>query len=273
MRILFVGDVFGASGRAAVQAHLPTAIAQWNINLAILNGENAGDRGVGITRKIYAEFLAAGADVVTLGNHAWDEREALEFADDAPCLVRPVNYLAGTPGQGHVLADTKDGRKALVVNALGQLFMQSVNNPFPCLDQLLSEYPLGTQVAATVVDFHCEATSEKQSAGWFCDGRASLVVGTHTHTPTADHRILPGGTAYLTDAGMTGDYLSVIGVEKQGFVDRFATGLPGGRFRPATGEATFCGVAVETDDATGLAKYIAPVRIGGSLTPASPDFW
>ena len=273
MRILFVGDVFGPSGRAAVRVHLPRLIADWNLDLVIVNGENAADRGFGINRAIYEEFLHAGADVVTLGNYSWDDRSALEFASDAARLVRPVNYLDGTPGQGFVLVDMKHGGKALVVNALGQVFMQPINSPFPELDRLLRAYPLAVRANAIIVDFHCEATSEKQTAGLFCDGRASLVVGSHTHTPTADHRILPKGTGYLTDAGMTGDYQSVIGMQADAVIRRLSTGLPAGPIRPAAGEATLCGVAVETDDATGLARRIAPLRIGGSLSQARPDFW
>lgn len=273
MRILFVGDVFGPSGRAAVRKHLPAVIAEWKIDLAIVNGENAADSGFGMSPDNYAELRAAGADVVTLGNHSWDRRELLQFIDGAGELLRPVNYLPGTPGRGAVLVRARNGQKALVVNAMGQLFMQSINSPYPELERLLGEYPLGQGADAIVVDFHCEATSEKQTAGWLCDGRASLVVGSHTHVPTADHRILPKGTAFLSDAGMTGDYESVIGMQADIVVERLTTGIPGRGIRPTAGEGTLCGVAVETDATTGLALKVSPVRLGGCLQEVRPDFW
>jgi len=272
LRILFVGDVVGRSGRDAIVEHLPKAIADWNIELAIVNGENAAG-GFGITEAIYNDFLDAGADAVTLGNHSWNQKEALVFIERAPRLIRPINYMPGTPGRGAALIDTKRGRRALVINALGRLFMEPVDDPFAMIDREIEACPLRSGADAIVVDFHCEATSEKQGAGHFCDGRASLVVGTHTHIPTSDHQILPGGTAYMTDAGMTGDYDSIIGMNKEEPLRRFTTGIPSARFEPATGEATMSGIAVETDDATGLAIRVAPVRVGGRLERAVPTFW
>jgi metallophosphoesterase (TIGR00282 family) len=272
LRILFIGDVVGRSGRDAIMEHLPKVIADWKIDLAVVNGENSAG-GFGITEAIYNDFIDAGADAVTLGNHSWNQKEALVFIERAPRLVRPINYMPGTPGRGAALIETRNGQRALVINALGRLFMEPVDDPFAMIDREIEACPLRQAVDAIVVDFHCEATSEKQGAGHFCDGRVSLVVGTHTHIPTSDHQILPNGTAYMTDAGMTGDYDSIIGMQKAEPLRRFTTGIPSGRFEPATGVATMSGIAVETDDATGLAIRVAPVRIGGRLEPAVPSFW
>jgi metallophosphoesterase (TIGR00282 family) len=272
LRILFVGDVVGRSGRSAIGEHLPGLVRDFSLDLVVVNGENAAG-GFGITEAIYHELLDAGADAITLGNHAWDQREALVFIDRAPKLIRPVNFPRGTPGRGAALIDTKTGKRALIVNAMGRVFMTPFDDPFAALERELTACPLREAADAIVVDFHCEATSEKQGIGFFCDGRASLVVGTHTHVPTADHQILPGGTAYMTDAGMTGDYDSIIGMQKDEPLRRFTTGIPSGRFEPAAGVATLSGVAVETDDATGLAVKVAPVRIGGRLEPTLPGFW
>ncbi len=272
MRILFVGDVVGRAGRTAVSDHLPGLIRAWALDLVVVNGENAAG-GFGITEAIYQELCDAGADAVTLGNHAWDQREALVFIERAPRLVRPTNFPRGTPGRGAALVETKTGARALVVNAIGRVFMTPFDDPFAGIGAQLDACPLREAADAIVVDVHCEASSEKQALGYFCDGRASLVVGTHTHVPTADHQILPGGTAYMTDAGMTGDYDSVIGMQKDEPLRRFTSGIPSARFEPAAGAATLSGVAVETDDATGLAVKVAPVRIGGRLSPAAPEFW
>jgi 2',3'-cyclic-nucleotide 2'-phosphodiesterase len=273
LRILFIGDVVGRSGLDAIAEHLPNAISEWKIDLAIVNGENSAGSGFGITEDIYSGLLAAGADAVTLGNHSWNRKEALVFIEHAPRLVRPINFLPGTPGRGAALVETKSGRRALVINALGRLFMEPTEDPFGMIDREIKACPLREAVDAIVVDFHCEATGEKQAAGHFCDGRVSLVVGTHTHTPTADHQILPGGTAFMTDAGMTGDYGSIIGMQKEEPLRRFTTGISSARFEPATGVATMSGVAVETDDASGLAVKVAPVRLGGRLERAVPAFW
>ncbi len=271
MRILFIGDVVGRSGRAIVQERLPGLIVNWKLDLVVLNGENAAG-GFGITETIYSELLEAGADAITLGNHAWDQREALVFIERAPRLIRPLNFPSGTPGRGAALVPTKSGGQALVVNAMGRVFMDALDDPFAGIDRELSACPLGQGADAIVVDLHCEATSEKQAMGYFCDGRASLVVGTHTHVPTADHRILQGRTAFISDVGMTGDFDSVIGMIKDEPLTRFLRKIPRARFEPANGPATLCALAVETD-VQGLAVKVAPVRLGGLLEEARPVFW
>ncbi|HEU4659258.1 MAG TPA: TIGR00282 family metallophosphoesterase [Pseudolabrys sp.] len=272
MRILFIGDVVGRSGRTIVYERLPGLIADWKLDLVVINGENAAG-GFGITETIYNELIAAGADAITLGNHAWDQREALVFIERAPRLIRPVNFPAGTPGRGAALIDAKNGKRALIINAMGRIFMDPLDDPFAAVEHEIGACPLGAGADAIVVDIHCEASSEKQSMGFFADSRATLVVGTHTHAPTADHRILPGGTAFVTDVGMTGDYDSVIGMNKDEPLGRFLRKIPNGRFSPAEGSATLCGLAVEADDATGLATRIAAVRLGGVLEETRPSFW
>jgi metallophosphoesterase (TIGR00282 family) len=272
LRILFIGDVVGKTGRNAILDRLPGCIIDWKLDLVIVNGENAAG-GVGITETIYNDFIDAGADAVTLGNHAWNQKEALVFIERAPRLIRPLNFPRHTPGRGAALVDAKNGARALVINAMGRVFMEPLNDPFSAVGKEIDACPLMEAADAIVLDFHGEASSEKQGMGYFCDGRVSLVVGTHTHVPTADHQILAGGTAYMTDAGMTGDYDSVIGMQKEEPVRRFTTGIPSGRFEPAFGEPTLSGVAVETDDKTGLALRIAPVRLGGRLSQAIPEFW
>jgi metallophosphoesterase (TIGR00282 family) len=272
MRLLFIGDVVGRSGRTIVQERLPGLIKDWKLDLVVINGENSAG-GFGITEVIYNELIDAGADAITLGNHSWDQREALVFIERAPRLVRPINYPAGTPGRGAALVDAKNGKRALVINVMGRIFMDALDDPFRAIDKELSACTVGKDADAVIVDVHCEATSEKQAMGYFADGRATLVVGTHTHAPTADHRILAGGTAFISDVGMTGDFDSVIGMQKEEPLNRFLRKLPGARFEPAEGPATLCGIAVETDDRTGLAKKTAPVRLGGILDQVVPAFW
>jgi 2',3'-cyclic-nucleotide 2'-phosphodiesterase len=271
MRLLFIGDVVGRAGRAIVLEELPKLRVAWNLDCVVVNGENAAG-GFGITEAICSDFLVAGADCVTLGNHAFDQREALDFISHQPRLIRPLNYPRGTPGSGVNLIETKKGARVLVTNLLGRIFMDAMDDPFAAVEQELSACPLGEGCDAAIVDFHGEASSEKQAFAHFLDGRATLVVGTHTHVPTADHQILPQGTAFMTDAGMTGDYDSIIGMEKEEPIRRFTRKVPGNRLEPAAGAATLCGVAVETD-AKGLATKIAPVRVGGRLSQARPDFW
>jgi metallophosphoesterase (TIGR00282 family) len=271
MRILFVGDIVGRSGRSVLLNKLPGLISDWSLELVVVNGENAAG-GFGITETIYNEFVDAGADAVTLGNHAWDQREALVFIERAPRLVRPLNYPAGTPGRGAAMIEAKNGARVLVINAMARIFMDPLDDPFAAIERELSACPLGSGADAIVVDFHGEATSEKQAMGYFCDGRASLVVGTHTHVPTADHRILPQRTAFISDVGMTGDFDSVIGMSKDEPLSRFLRKIPSSKFEPASGPATLCGLAVETDP-KGLAVKVAPVRLGGGLEEARPGFW
>ena len=272
MRILFVGDIVGRSGRSVVAERLPKLVRDWKLDLVVANGENAAG-GFGITEAIYRELVEAGVDAVTLGNHAWDQKEALVFIERAPRLIRPVNYPAGTPGRGAAMIEAKNGARVLVVNAMGRIYMDPLDDPFAAIDRELTACPLPGGADAIVVDFHGEATSEKQAMGFFCDGRASLVVGTHTHVPTADLRVLSGGTAFMSDVGMTGDFDSVIGMAKDEPLQRFLRRISSARFEPAAGPATLCGVAVETDPASGLAARVGAVRLGGGLEQAAPAFW
>ena len=272
MRVLLIGDIVGRSGRTIVYERLPRLVRYWKLELVVANGENAAG-GFGITEAIYREFLDVGIDAVTLGNHAWDQKEALVFIERAPNLIRPINYPAGTPGRGAAVIEAKNGARVLVVNAMGRIFMDPLEDPFAAIDRELTACPLGSGADASIVDFHGEATSEKQAMGFFCDGRASLVVGTHTHVPTADLRVLPGGTAYMSDVGMTGDFDSVIGMAKDEPLQRFTRKISSARFEPASGPATLCAVAVETDPATGLAVRVGAVRLGGTLEQARPVFW
>ena len=272
MRIVFIGDVVGRSGRAIVLDRLPKLIAEWKLDLVVVNGENAAG-GFGITEAIYNDLIDAGADAITLGNHAWDQREALVFIERAPRLIRPLNFPPGTPGRGAAMIDTKSGKRALVINVMGRIFMEPLDDPFAAIERELVACPLREGADAIVIDMHCEATSEKQSMGYLADGRASLVIGTHTHVPTSDHRIMPGGTAFMSDVGMTGDYQSVIGMDKEEPLGRFLRRISQGKFEAANGPATLSALAVETDDATGLAKRVGPVRLGGVLEEAKPAFW
>jgi metallophosphoesterase (TIGR00282 family) len=272
MRILFIGDIVGRSGRNILLDRMPKLIAEWKLDLVVVNGENAAG-GFGITEAIYNDIIDAGADAITLGNHAWDQREALVFIERAPRLIRPINYPPGTPGRGAAMIDAKNGARALVINAMGRIFMEPLDDPFTAVERELAACPLKSGADAIIIDMHCEATSEKQSMGYLCDGRASLVIGTHTHAPTADHRILPGGTAFMSDVGMTGDYQSVIGMDKDEPLGRFLRRIPQSKFETANGPGTFSALAVETDDASGLATRVGPVRLGGVLEEAKPTFW
>lgn len=269
MRLLFLGDVVGRSGRNAVIAQLPGLITKHRLDFVVVNGENAS-HGRGLTETHYAELRAAGADAVTLGDHAWDQRDTLTYIEREPTLIRPINFAPGVPGRGANLIEGRNGHRVLVVQAQGRVFMNPVDDPFHAVEAAIAACPLGEQADAIVVDFHTEATSEIQAMGFFLDGKATLVVGTHTHIPTADARILKSGTALMADAGMCGDYDSVIGVEIEEPLNRFLTGISSGRFTPAEGEATLCGIAVETDPKTGLAMRTSPVRIGGTLSQALP---
>jgi len=271
MRILFLGDVMGRSGRQAVAERLPALRQEWALDFVVINAENATS-GAGLTAAHAKALLDAGADCLTLGDHAFDQREMQQAIDAEPRILRPMNYAKAAPGAGARLYRAPGGRNVLVVQVLGQVFMKRpFSDPFSALEGILKRYPLGAYAHAIVVDIHAEATSEKMAVGHYCDKRASLVVGTHTHVPTGDTMILPGGTAYQTDAGMCGDYNSVIGMEKTEPLRRFITGMPKDRFTPADGPGTLSGVFVETDNKTGLAKTVRPVRVGGLLQPAGPE--
>ena len=264
MKLLFLGDVVGRSGRDAMEKYLPDLIRDQGLDFVIVNGENAA-AGFGITRKICNQFFDLGVDVITGGNHSWDQKEAMGFIDSEKRLLRPLNFPKGTPGLGANVYQTTAGKKVLVLNAMGRIFMDALDDPFAAIEAELGRYKLGSTVDVIVVDFHGEATSEKMAMGHFVDGRASLSIGTHSHVPTADAQILPGGTAYQTDAGMCGDYNSVIGMQKEEPLRRFTRKISGGRFVPADGEGTVCGVVVKTDNKTGLALSIEPVRLGARL--------
>lgn len=269
MKILFVGDVMGRSGREALQKHLPEIREELEPDVVIVNGENAAN-GTGITEKICKQFYEWGVDCITTGNHVWDQREILAYIQRDKKLLRPVNYPEGTPGQGVLKHKLSDGRNITIINAMGLLFMNTLDDPFQKLSDILEQERLGKTSDAIFVDFHAETTSEKMSFAHHFDGRVSGVVGTHTHIPTADAHVMPGGTAYMTDAGMTGDYDSVIGIEKALAIHRFVKKIPGERWRPAKGKGTFCGAFIVTDDKTGKAKSIEPIRLGGILSEHQP---
>ena len=266
MKILFLGDVVGRSGRDAIVARLKGLREDWKLDFVVVNGENATN-GAGLSAAHAKLLLEAGADCLTLGDHAFDQRDMLGFIEQEPRILRPLNFAKSAPGQGARLFEAGRGRKILVAQVLGQVFMKRpFDDPFSAIEVPLKN--LRGQAQASLVDMHCEATSEKMAMGHWCDGKASVVVGTHTHVPTADAMILPGGTAYQSDAGMCGDYDSVIGMEKGEPLKRFITGMSGGRFQPASGEATLSGLFVETDDRTGKALTVRMVRDGGRLEAA-----
>ncbi|MFZ5710725.1 MAG: TIGR00282 family metallophosphoesterase [Pseudomonadota bacterium] len=270
MRLLFLGDVMGRAGRAVLADRLHGLRAEWRLDFVVVNGENA-TAGAGLSAEHARHILDAGADVVTLGDHAFDQKEMLTFIETEPRILRPINYARVAPGRGARVFEATGGRKVLVAQVLGQVFMKrAFDDPFSAIDAVLRTHTLGGAVQAAVVDVHCEATSEKMGMGHWCDGRASLVIGTHTHVPTADAQILSKGTAFQSDAGMCGDYDSVIGMEKLEPMRRFVTGMAKDRFTPAEGPATLCGTYVETEDRTGLATRVAPIRIGGRLAEARP---
>lgn len=268
MRILFLGDIVGRAGREAVLQHVATWRTKYCLDMMIVNAENAS-HGFGLGPLIAKELFAAGIDSITLGNHAFDRKELIGALADFPYLVRPINYPQSTPGNGFCVKSLPSGKKVLVINVAGRLFMNPIaDDPFFAIEKLLSRFPLGTAVDAVILDIHAEATSEKLSLANAFDGKLSLAVGTHTHVPTADTRILPKGTAYQTDAGMCGDYDSIIGMQKEGAILRTRHPFAAGKLAPASGEACVCGVLLETDDKTGLAKSVVPFRQGKGLMQA-----
>ena len=270
MRILFLGDMVGRSGRSAVFEKLPRLIESQKIDFVIVNGENAAG-GFGITAQIFHDTVEAGADVVTTGNHVWDQKEALLLADQENQFLRPANFPKGTPGRGGFIYEARNGARIMVANVMGQVFMQpELDNPFTCADELLDGIQLGQTADAVFFDFHAEATSEKQCFAHYLDGRVSAVIGTHTHVPTADHQILEGGTAFMSDVGMCGDYDSSLGMDKEEPINRFVTKVSRGRFEAANGEATLCGVGIDIDEKTGLAAEILPLRLGPKFENTLP---
>ena len=270
MRILFMGDVVGRTGRETLARQLPFLRRTLAIDLAIVNAENAS-HGFGLGPDMADALFSAGADVITLGNHAWDRKEIIPYIAHHPRLIRALNYPPQTPGGGFAVVEVPGGRKALVLQVMGRLYMDPLDCPFRATADLLARYRLGNTVQAIVADIHAEATSEKMAYAHIFDGQMSFVVGTHTHCPSADAQVFPGGTAFQSDAGMCGDYDSVIGMTKDNAALRFWRKMPGERLGPAEGEATLCGVFVETDDATGLSRRVEPVRMGGRLAQAMPE--
>ena len=263
MKLLFLGDVVGRSGRAAIVKHLPRVRSEFGLDAVVCNAENMAG-GFGITPATCEELYDAGVDVITLGNHSFDNPSGISIIENDSRILRPVNYPPGTaPGRGSGLFEV-NGYQLLVINVLGRVFMDALDDPFKAVEAELAAAPLGEAADAVLVDIHAEASSEKQGMGLFCDGRASLVVGTHTHCPTADTRILPQGTAFQTDAGMCGDYNSVVGMQMDEPLRRFTTRMRGSRFTPAAGEGTMSGVYAELDK-NGLAVDVQAVRRGGAL--------
>ena len=258
MRLLFIGDIVGRPGRDLVRRGLPAIVEHHAIDLVIANAENAA-AGFGITREIGDQLLESGVDVLTSGNHIWDKKEALDYIGAEPRLLRPANYPAGVPGNGSYLARTRDGVSVGVINVMGRVFMIAIDDPFAGVLREIEALRARTRVV--FVDFHAEATSEKIAMGWHLDGKVTAVVGTHTHVQTADERILPKGTAYLTDVGMTGPHDSVVGVEIEAALGRFLTGLPA-RFETATANPRLHAVIVDADERTGLATDIERLSLG-----------
>jgi len=268
MRLLILGDLVGRAGRNAVIEKLPALREDLAADFVAVNAENAS-HGFGLAPEMADALFAAGADAITLGNHAWDRKEIIPYIAQEKRLLRPLNFPPGTPGAGAAVFTTRDGRKVLLAQVMGRLFMDPLDDPFRALEELLSRHRLGNGLHAALIDFHGEATSEKMAFAHAFDGRVSAVVGTHTHIPTADHHILPGGTAYMTDLGMCGDYDSVIGMAKEPAILRFTRKMPGDRLAPAEGPATICGALIETD-AAGRATSIQPLRLGGRLATVTP---
>lgn len=270
MRLLFLGDIVGRSGRQAVLERLIYLRQVLAPDLIIANAENAAG-GYGLTDKIARELLAAGVDCLTMGNHLWDQKELVHTIEQLPAILRPLNYPPSTPGRGSIVLEIQRpgpavGQRVLVVSIIARLFMEPSDDPFAAVNKLLERFRLGREVQSIAVDFHGEATSEKMAMGHFLDGRVSMMVGTHTHVPSADHQILPGGSGYISDVGMCGDYDSVIGMNKETALARFLRKTPTARLTPGLQEATVCGVLCQTGDG-GLAKSIEPIRIGGRLSP------
>ena len=265
MNILLLGDIVGSSGRKAIIEKLPEIIKKKEIDFAIVNGENAGDMGVGITKKNFDEFMKAGADVVTTGNHVWDEKEAIEFITLEKRLLRPQNLVQGSPGNGYGIFNSKNNKKVAVINLMGNIFMKKCDDVFEAAKKFIEEVRLKKDADFIVVDMHGEITSEKMAMGYLFDGKVTMFVGTHTHVPTSDHRIMEKGTAYQTDIGMCGDYNSVIGMNRDNSLKKFLKDPSAVKHYPALGEATISGLMVVADNKTGLANKVEPIVLGESL--------
>ena len=265
MNILLLGDIMGPSGREAVIKKLPSLIKKKKLDFVILNGENAADSGVGITKKITEDFLNAGADVITTGNHVWDQKETMEFIDSEKRLLRPENLIKGSPGNGLGIFNSRNNKKVAVINLMGNVFMKKCEDVFQEAKKIMQIVQLKKDVDFIVVDMHGEITSEKMAIGYLFDGKATMVVGTHTHVPTADHRIMEKGTAYQTDVGMCGDYNSVIGMNKENSLKKFLKDPTATKHFPALGKATLSGLMVVADNKTGLASKVEQIIIGDSL--------
>jgi len=270
VKIVYLGDLVGRSGRKIVAEKLPEIQEKLKPDAIIVNGENAA-AGFGITEKIAKELFDLGIAVISTGNHVWDQKDTKRYINTEPRMIRPINYPEGAPGKGSVIVEDNRGRGILVINVMGRIFMDPLDDPFKAVEIELKKHQLGSTVKFILVDIHAEATSEKMAMGQFLDGQVSLVVGTHSHIPTADAQIFDGGTAYQTDAGMCGDYNSVIGMDKVEPINRFTKKIRGDRYSPALGDGTLCGVFVQTDDSTGLATHIEPIRLGARLIENFPS--
>ena len=265
MNILILGDIIGPSGREAIIKKLPQLIKQKKIDFVIVNGENAADAGVGITKKNAEEFFNAGTDVITTGNHVWDQKETMQFILYEKRLLRPQNLIKGSPGEGFGIFTSKNNKKVAVINLMGNIFMKKCDDVFESAKEFIEKIKLKRDADFIVVDIHGEITSEKMAMGYLFDGKATMVVGTHTHVPTSDHRVMEKGTAYQTDIGMCGDYNSVIGMNRDNSLKKFLKDPSAIKHHPALGEATISGLMVIADNKTGLANKVEPIVLGGSL--------
>jgi len=265
MKILILGDIVGPSGREVIIKKLPNLIKQKKLDFVIVNGENAADPGVGITKKNAEDFFKAGADVITTGNHVWDQQETVNFITSEKRLLRPENLTEGSPGKGFGIFISKNNKKVAVINLMGNIFMKKCEDVFQAAKKFIQMVELKKDVDFIVVDMHGEITSEKMAMGYLFDGKATMVVGTHTHVPTSDYRIMEKGTAYQTDIGMCGDYNSVIGMNKDNSLKKFLKDPSATKHYPALGEATISGLMVIAESKTGLAKKVEPIILGGSL--------
>ena len=265
MNILILGDIMGPSGREAIIKKLPDLIKKKAIDFVIVNGENAADPGVGITKKNTEEFFKAGADVITTGNHVWDQNETMEFITSEKRLLRPQNLPEGTPGNGFGIFNSKNNKKVAVINLMGNIFMKKSDDVFEAAKKFIENVKLKKDADFIIVDMHGEITSEKMAMGYLFDGKVTMLVGTHTHVPTSDHRIMEKGTAYQTDIGMCGDYNSVIGMNRDNSLKKFFKDPSATKHYPALGEATISGLMVVADDKTGLANKVEPIVLGALL--------